>query len=327
MTVLVHALLYLLLASLVITNLMLAGPRRLGPEGAVGVWLVFVPSLVLAFLFLVTGSLSGHFAWMLPNRFAWLLLSAGILVSLGVALFALIDRGMSRRLGIAVTMVVGAACFLALDPEIGLTGAARRVLPMLLFGLLALAGHALLIKTMFRHTIGRRAWLEAQYRAADEAEQRRAQGDVDEFAAVPVDAPFLTVSRFLWSSTGPVRTQARERLQARPDLEAQMVECLGIDGADEAVACYIAYVQSQPLPTMAPAYAAFLDRQFTSWQHSRLIGADPALWEPNLAAWFDAAERIQAAGGELRPSLTRWREAFELIPGFEQQAQRIGRIR
>lgn len=324
MTILLHLLAYLLLASLVGLIVMFMPPRRLGPEGPVGVWVVFVPSLTLALLFLAIGSLSGRFAWMLDNRFVWLILSVGILVSLGVALFSLLDRGVSRALGIAASMMIGAACLLSLYPE---TQATRRIVALVLFGLPALAGLALLLKALIDKALGNRRRFEAQEREVAEAQKQRAQWDTENFATLPVDAPFFAVSQYLWSPTASVQAEARARLAARPDLEAQMIECLKVDGCDAAVASYIAYVEERPSPTLAPAYAAFLDRQLAAWKTTHLIGPNPAQWEPNLSSWFDAAERLQAAGGDLRPSLTAWREALAVIPGFAGLVQRIREIR
>ncbi|TDU31784.1 hypothetical protein DFR24_1166 [Panacagrimonas perspica] len=324
MSILLNVLLYLLLASLVGLIATFMKTPRFGPEGPVGVWLVFVPSLALALLFLAIGSLSGHFAWILDNRFVWLMLSVGILVCLGMALFSLLDRGASRALGIAMSGVVGAACLLSLHPD---GGATRRIAALVLFGLPALAGLALLLKALVDTALRRKRRFEADERAFEEARKQRAQWDIDNFATLPVDAPFFAVSQYLWSPTESVQAEARARLAARPDLEAQMIECLGVDGADAAVAGYIAYVEPRPSPTLAPAYAAFLDRQLASWKSTRLIGSNPAQWEPNLSSWFDAAERLQAAGGDLRPSLTAWREALAVIPGFEGLTQRIGQIR
>jgi hypothetical protein len=269
MTILLHLLAYLLMASLVGLIVMCMQPRRLGPEGPVGAWVVFVPSLVLALLFLAIGSVSGRFAWVLDNRLVWLVLSVGILVSLGVALFSLLDRGVSRVLGIVASMMIGAAFLLSLYPA---ADTARRVIARVLFGLPALAGLALLLKAIIDKALGNRRRFEAQEREVAEAQKQRAQWDLENFAALPVDAPFFAVSQYLWSPTESVQAKARALLKARPDLEAQMIECLKVDGCDAAVAGYIAYVEERPSPTLAPAYAAFLDRQLASWKTTHLIG-------------------------------------------------------
>lgn len=324
MTILLNLLAYLLLASLVGLIVMFTPPRRLGPEGPVGVWVVFVPSLALALLFLAISSLSGRFAWLLDNRFVWLILSAGILVSLGAALFSLLDRGVWRALGIVASMMIGAACVLSLYPAVD---AIRRIVALVLFGLPALAGLALLLKVLVDSALRSKRRFEAQERELEQARKERAQRDIENFATLPADAPFFAVSQYLWSPTASVQAEARARLAARPDLEAQMIECLKVDGCDAAVASYIAYVEERPSPTLAPAYAAFLDRQLASWKTTHLIGPNPAQWEPNLSSWFDAAERLQTAGGDVRPSVTAWCDALAPIPGFGGLVQRIREIR
>lgn len=320
-------LLYLLLASLAGLLLMFMKRGHTGPEGPVGAWVVFVPGLALALLFFVAAGISGAFAWLAPNPLAWIVMAIGLLVCLGVASFTLLDRGPVRWLGMAAIVLVGVACFLAVHPpQPAAADGPRRLVTQILIGAPSLFGLAMLARAAFDRALANRRQLAREERDFQEAKRQRDAWDTEQFAALPVDAPFFAVSQYLWSPNDAVRTQARARLAQRPNLEAQMIEGLAIEGCDEAVASYIAYVVEHPSPSLAPAFAAALDRQLASWKSSRLVGPNPAQWEPNLSKWFEAAARLQVAGANLRPSLAAWRLTLEKIDGMKGLVRRIEEI-
>ena len=317
-------LLTLLLASLVALALMFVKRGHTGPEGPVGAGIVFVPSLSLALLFFVAAGVSGEFAWLSPSPLAWMATAVGMLACLGVASFSLLDRGPIRWLAMGTIVLVGVACFLAVNPpDVVDARRDRRILALALILPPSLAGIAMLVRALVDRALSgrrQRAREEQEYEAA--RHQRNAQ-DAADFDAVPVDAPFLAVSAFLWSPNASVQARARARLAERSDLEAQMIEGLGVDGADVAVASYIAYVDERASPRLAPAFARSLDRRLVAWTRDHEPGSDPVQAAHGLSTWFDAAARIQAAGGDLRPSLDAWCQALQRVDGMDALVRRI----
>jgi hypothetical protein len=92
-----------------------------------------------------------------------------------------------------------------------------------------------------------------------------------------------------------------------------LIELIDQD-CDEAIS-YVANLYEDSPAKFAPSWGEMLERQLTKWdglQYDEYAGT----WEHNLKAYFEGAQKIQLAGGSLRPELLAWHEHLQKCKGL-----------
>ena len=301
----------------------IAFASRIGPEGPVGAHMVTAPLALLQAVALGLAIHAGAFdAVALPRAFPYALLP-GFVVTLTVLPIVAIGRQRSAALARAALVATWLAGVVAINAPASpsMAGVAAGV-PL---GLVGLSGWLLVLGLVLAQ---QRAALRRAGEAVErqsEFEKERAAWDRGEFAKVPANPELWQLIPFPHSPAKDVQAACLQRIAALPELERETIELLGTGWAEHALHWLRDFYALPPAP-LAPAYARFLDEKFEGWR-SRLAN-DPSAggWEVNLQVYFDVAEKIAAAGGDLRAPLARWREFLAATRGLGGLARRIDGI-
>ena len=157
----------------------------------------------------------------------------------------------------------------------------------------------------------------AQHQADEQAYETE---EVNEYRALPADAPLGAVLRFIWGRSETVRAEARERVSHWPELDDELIQLL--DNKDSWAISYVASVYEKPPAKLAPAWGRMLEYQLSAYnviQYEQYA----ANREPELRTFFDGARKIQAAGGDLRPQLRPWYELLHKSKGLDGLAASV----
>jgi hypothetical protein len=183
-----------------------------------------------------------------------------------------------------------------------------RIGASVIFGGFAISGWGLMLYWLAR-------WFKNSMETAA-ADAARAQADwearkaarIAEFRTLPADATFDRLLSFAFAEDDDVQRECRERIAVRPDLDDELIERLKTASIDITIS-YIAYAAPSVSPRLAPAYAGVMERVLEGWRST--IENDPYVGksEPELRTLMEGAERIQSAGGDLRPQLRAWHES------------------
>jgi hypothetical protein len=214
-------------------------------------------------------------------------------------------------------VAVGATAWLTHGSE-----ASARIVTRSIFAAGAIAG-CLIVAALLIVSV-RDQISDAEQAAAREAKfaEENAAFDAAQFRAVPKDAALWQLYPYMTSPNPEVRKECRERMANRPDLDGELSRNLG-NGWAEYTVSYIADIHPSPSAGLAPSYAQFLDAQLVSWR-KRLTGdPNPGKWQTNLSPYVRAAERIQRAGGDLRPQLKAWHTYLSTVPGMQTLAAQV----
>jgi len=288
-----------------------------GPEGNM-IGILVIPVALLFGGSLMVSVHRGAMDWMPGGRMAQYAVVLGLVV--GVSAFSIVSFGIRHKLlsplcAAVPLVVVGAAIVMAH------TAAGRNIVASVL-GVVAVAGWLVMI-------IGFGVYVKdsvqvANQRAQEERarEEERSRSDLAEFRALGADAPLRQLMEYTYSPNDAVQKEARVVISARPNLEDELIAMLR-DGAGDSAASYIARVHPAPSSKLAPAFASFLESELPGWQ-SRLMGSpNPGMWQPNISSFFYAADRIQKAGGDLRPQLKQWHDYLKTVSGMNGMTMHI----
>jgi hypothetical protein len=289
-----------------------------GPEGPVGLFLLVIPVLLLFGGVLTAFVSRGLFAWAPGGRPVHYAAVLGVVVALGILILVSVDRnqGPLSHLCTVIPYLVIAACFATLHINAGRSLSAGFV------GLLAVAGWVAMAGGLVMQMSS--SIKEAETRATAErlAEELRAKEDLEEFRQLSAGASLAKLLQYTYSPNATVQKEAREMIASNPRLDDELIAMLRM-GSGEDASSYIARLHPAPTAKLAPAFASFLERELPGWK-SRLMGApNPGIWQPNISSYFDGADRIQKAGGDLRPQLRQWHDYLKGVSGMSGMAMHI----
>ena len=289
--------------------------RSWGPEGPVGVWLLFALPCLLAAVLLIA-LVQKEWLGQLPGGPAVQYASVlGVVVAMGAAFFGSLDRSQTltswvlRSVPYFILTGCAAALYLRNLPEwkIG-----RWILSVLL-GIPAIAGWGLLSFGLFLAIRNTLAESEQQINAEAVREKQFEEEEVVEFHQLGKDPPLSMVLRFAWSRNAEIRSQTQAMLKSHDHLVDELIELLSRD--NENAVRYVAFICDIPAAELAPAWAAMLERQRKAWdflQHDENAGK----WEPNLSMYFEGARKLRRVNGDLAPALRSWYELLKKSRGL-----------
>lgn len=288
-----------------------------GPDGKMIVLLV-VPVVLFFGGVLAVCIHRGLFDWVPGGRMAQYAAALGVVAGTGMLSAISFDSPDAwwSRLCAGVPFLVIAATLALLHTDFAKTASAGVLALVAVVGWVVIAGgFAAYVKDSAQEANQR-----AQAESAREAE--RSRSDLAEFQALSSDAPVWKLLDYTHSPNETVQKEARELVAARPNLDDELIAMLR-EGAGERAASYIARLHAAPPSKLAPAFASFLEGELPGWQ-SRLMGSpNPGMWQPNISSYFDAADRIQKAGGDLRPQLKQWHDYLKTVSGMNGMAMHI----
>ncbi len=141
------------------------------------------------------------------------------------------------------------------------------------------------------------------------------------FEQLGADAPFEYLLPYFNSQVPSVRQQSRDRIAHSPNLENR-IDGLLLGSYGAYAADYIANVYDAPPVTLSKTYAQCLDAVLADWK-STLEGNLRGPWQRDLENYFRGAERLQKAGGNLRPQLTAWHAFLSSDPRLAKHAKQV----
>jgi hypothetical protein len=188
-----------------------------------------------------------------------------------------------------------------------------------ILGLSAAFGWGLMAFGFAMHVKGKIAAAEAAAAKEQAWQEERAAQDLAKFRALPADAPLPELLEFIHSWNAAIQKEARERIAARPNLEDELIAGLSSDWSEAAVG-YIAFIDDKPSARYAPALALVLDHQVEVWRSTFEYDEYASKWEPNISRFVEAATKVQAAGGNLKPQIQAWYDLIRKAKGMEGMA-------
>jgi hypothetical protein len=293
-----------------------------GPEGPVGAWLVFLFPCLLITILVMTFAGKGLMSFVPGGRFVQILVAIGIVITLGTAYFASLDEHNPvlpvLLNSVPYLLLIGCAALIHRqhfpDPRLATWTAA------ILLGSAALGGWGLMGVGAFVTLREKAAEDSRRYAQHQADEQAYETEEVNEYRALPADAPLAAVLRFIWGRSETVRAEARERVSHWPELDDELIQLL--DNKDSWAISYVASVYEKPPAKLAPAWGKMLEYQLSAYnviQYEQYA----ANREPELRTFFDGARKIQAAGGDLRPQLRPWYELLHKSKGLDGLAASV----
>jgi len=285
-----------------------------GPEGPVGAWLLFLFPCLLITILVMTFAGRGLMSFVPGGRLVQIVVAVGIVITLGTAYFAGLDKHNSvvpvLLNSVPYLLLIGCAALIHRqnfpDPRVATWIAA------VLLGSAALAGWGLMGVGALVSLREKAAQTSQQYAQHQADEQVYEAEEVNEYRALPPDAPLAAVLHFAWGRSATVRAEARERVSHWPELDDALVQLL--DNKDSWAISYVASIYEKPPAKLAPAWGRMLEYQFSAWnvlQYEEYA----AKREPELRPFFDGAGKIQGAGADLRPQLRPWYELLRRARG------------
>lgn len=317
---------FLMLAILSTVLVMIAAKGATGSKGRVGAWLLLVfPGLFTGAL-LVIFVLRQMLDWIPGGRPVQLAASLGILVSLLAGLAAATKGGTQiwSAAGKVGPYLILAGCIAVIhggglrEPRIGAAVAAA------LLGCSAVAGWAVMGIGLVRYMQAGLAASAAQKdeREAVEIAECRAcavsnsvyeAASYDAFRALPADASLAQLLPYIWTRNRVAAMECQARIASRPGLDDQLIKLL--DAKSNDAISYVSLQYGAPPARLAPAWARMLERELKS--NSGLVHDEHAgTRELDLWPYFAGAEKIQKAGGDLRPQLRAWHEVLKNCKGL-----------
>jgi hypothetical protein len=289
-----------------------------GPEGPVGLFVLVLPVLLLIGGVLAACTARGLFDWAPGGRLLHYAAVLGVVVGLGTVILLALDRNQpwwSHICALLPFLVIAAAAAT-------LHSSSARTAVAGILGVLAVTGWIVTAGGFGAYV--RSSMQEAEQRAQleQQRETERSQEDLAAFRTLASDASVRQLVAYAYSPNDAVQKEARGRIAARPNLDEELSAML-LAGAGDNAASYIAHIHPAPSAKLAPAFASFLEAELPGWQ-SRLTGSpNPGSWQPNISSFFDGADRIQKAGGDLRPQLKQWHDYLKTVSGMNGMVMHI----
>jgi hypothetical protein len=320
------ALMLLVLACFVLSRV--AGASSSGPEGPVGAWLVAAPPVILLIIILVALIARGRFDWVPGGRALYYPLVLGVLVTIVMIMFSDFERNKTvwQELAGLFPILLLAACLWAVHGfEDTIPRTAGRAGAATILGLAAAFGWGVMLFGFVQYVRNQAQIAEAQAIKEKAFQEERAAQDLAKFRALPDDTPLPDLLEFIYSWSDAVQKEARAKVAARPHLEDELVEGLTAPWSDDAV-LYIGNVAPKASVRMKPGMAQVLEKQLEIWRSTFEYDAYAGKWEPNVSRYIEAADKVQIAGGDLKPQLKPWYEVVRKAKGMEGLAMRIKMI-
>ncbi len=316
----------LLLGCLVLSRV--AGAAPSGPEGPVGAWLIAVPPVIFTTILLFVTIARGRFDWVPGGRFVCCVLVAGVLVTLVTVMFVDFDRNKTfwHELAGLVPFLLLAACLWAVHGfENVIPRTAGRAGAGAILGLAAAFGWGLMLFGFVQY-VKKETQLAEEKAVKEKAfQEERAAQDLAKFRALPDDTPLPDLLEFIYSWSDAVQNESRAKVAARPRLEDELIEGLTAPWSDSAV-LYIGNVAPKASARMAPGMAIVLEQQLEVWRSTFEYDPYAGKWEPNVSRYIEAADKVQIAGGDLKPQVQAWYDLVRKAKGMEGLSMRIKMI-
>lgn len=291
-----------------------------GPEGPVGAWLLLVPPLFLLGGVMVKLASAGTFDWMPGSRLTGWALAAGVCVAAMVTMWFLLAPSGEGLVQMAALvpwlMVLGG--FAAVHGGLTPPPAARAAVAVLL-GTGGLAGWALMFWGIGLYIKGENQKSQAKLDRDREWEQSR----VEEFRALGDNAELWKYFGYLYMEDETERQRCRALVAARHDLNEKLLQYLSIATLETSAVHYLAELYEHPPASMAPEFGRYLERSLASWRLVLDDSSNPSERRRELEPLFRAAERLEAAGGDLTAPLAAWRDYLRSRQGLGDLAEQI----
>ena len=313
MIVFLDVLLFLAVVSTIAGTVVSQQPT--GPEGPIGGWILLVfPCLFLAIaVFVLAGK--GSLNFIPGGRPVQFFVAFGILVTFGTTMLGAFftDNGVVRGLLIAIPLLILAGCAGIVHHSVFPDPKPVNLVAAILLAGAGLVGWGLTGTGLLLHMKNDLERSARQEQKEKEQEDQREQQEIAEYAKLDDSAPLNALLRFTWSQGAQAQRQARERVSRIPDLDDKLIELLDQD-CEEAIS-YIAAVYEDPPAKLGPAWGRMLERALKNWDALRYEERD-ITWENNLRNYFVGVQKIQLAGGPLRPELLAWHEHLQRCKGL-----------
>ena len=293
-----------------------------GPEGPIGVWLMVLFPCLLITVLLMTLAGKGLMSFVPGGRFVQVLIAVGIVIILGTAYFANLDKHnplLSVLLdSVPYLLLIGCAVLIHRqnfsDPRVATWIAG------ILLGSAALVGWGFMGVGAFI-TLREKAAEDSQRYAQHQADEQTYEAqEVNEYRALPADAPLGAVLSFIWGRSATIRAEARERVSHWPELDDALIQLL--DQKNSWAINYVASIHEKPPAKLAPAWGRMLEYQLSAYnviQYEEYASTR----ESELRPFFDGARKIQQAGGDLKPQLRPWYELLHKSKGLDGLASSV----
>jgi hypothetical protein len=291
-----------------------------GPEGPVGAWLILVPPLFLLSAVLVKLAAAGVFDWMPGGRLTAWAIAAGLCVAATVTMWFLLATPHTpwEKMAALVPWILVAGGFLAVHGGNDPAPLMKTVLAAVL-GVGGVAGWSLVVWGMGLYIqSGNQKNL-----ASLDRDRLWEQSRIDEFHALGQDAELWKYFGFMYLENEAERQRCRTLIANRRDLDGKLVEYLGYPTLQSSVVNYIADVYEHPPASLAAEYGLFLERQLESWRPALDDTPTPYDRRRELAPLFQAAARLEEAGGDLTGPLIAWRDYLRSLKGLRDLADEI----
>ncbi|MBN9662770.1 MAG: hypothetical protein J0H49_31520 [Acidobacteria bacterium] len=291
-----------------------------GPEGPVGAWLILVPPLFLLGGVLLRLTAGGAFDWLPGGRLTGWAMAAGLCVAATVTMWFVLaaPHTVWEQLTALVPWVLVAGGFLAVHGGSNPAPLMKTALGGIL-GVGGVAGWSLMVWGLFLY-----AQSENQKSLASvEHDRAWEQSRIEEFHALGQDAELWKYFGYMYLENEAERRRCRALIANRRDLNGKLIEYLGYPTLQSSVVNYLADVYEHPPASLAPEYGLFLERQLASWRTA--LDDTPAPYERRreLAPLFQAAARLEEAGGDLTGPLVAWRDYLRTLTGLSDLADEI----
>lgn len=306
-----------LLSALSVTVSTMSGPS--GPEGPVGAGVIVVFSCVFVAILVFVLSARGMMGPLPGGRLVQFVAAVGIVITFSASLVETLDRhdGLAQTLLTAIPYLLLAGCATLIHPaDLSYPPASIWAMAILLEGA-AIAGWGIGAKRIARFLRKQQEKLDQLVREEPERDEQRKQEEMTRYEELGDAVPLFKLLPFTCSRNDRIQLLARERVAALPGLDESLVALLDLDSEDAVR--YIARAYETPPKDLVPAYGRILERLLKSWD-SLQYDEHPRTWELNLKGYFEGAQKIRRAGGDLRPQLRLWHQFLLTCRGLDNLA-------
>lgn len=306
----------LLLLSALPTILLALETKRGGPEGPVGFHMITAPLALLQVIALAIAIHRGVFDFIPAGRPILYFLLLPYFIGMTVLPFFALERDFTGPLSKVGMVVVVAACFASVNRLPGM------VLSTSLLSIGCLCGLTIVAAESKQYFVNAAATVTADRDRMTAFEESQSKWQAEEWAKLPENPALWQLIQFTHPFNKEVKQQCLAKIAALPNLEQEIIQLLGTGWAEHALPYLVDHYSGRFAP-FAPAYAAFLDKQFDHWEPQLYSNPYAGNWAVNLYRHFDVAERIVKDGGDLRAPLQRWLALFEHAKGMNMLKQRV----
>ncbi len=312
---------FLILAFLSTIAVTFATREPTGPQGAMGLWPVFLIPCLFAAVILFSLAAKKLLNITPGGRLIQFIVAAGILITFSTAIIGTIDRQnynwIIQGLVIIVPSLILAGCTVIIHETVFPNPRFFYWTATIFLCTVALTGWGVAGKGLFNYI--KTDMAKSAQRAQEDKiqEEQNKQWEANKFAALDDSASLYAFLQFIYSRNERVRQQARKKVMHFPGLDNKLIELIDLDCTDAI--SYIAKLYENPPAKFAPAWGRMLKRQLNK-NNSLQYNEHAGIWEPNLKVYFEGAEKIQLAGGSLQTELALWHRHLVKCKGLENLA-------